>query len=83
MKPDDLLNFKLDDAEKAKLEIDRKTNEFEALIEEARAMYVKDFKTFEDFEALKGEYALGSYNYAFKHSGAYFLSKLPNVALMT
>lgn len=72
-----------DEAEKAKLEIDRKTNEFEALIEEAQVMYVEDFKKFEDFEAPKGEYALGSYNYAFKHSGAYFRSKLPSVALMT
>lgn len=55
-----------DEAEEAKLELEHKTKEFESKLATARAFMIEDFKKSDELSAIKGDYALGSYNYAFK-----------------
>lgn len=49
------------DAEDLKLEIERLKIDFETRLAEARGVTIKDFKMSEEFNWLKGKYAMGSY----------------------
>ncbi|XP_022854302.1 uncharacterized protein LOC111375666 [Olea europaea var. sylvestris] len=63
------------EAEGLKLEIERLKVDFEARLAEARGVAIEDFKTSEEFNGLKGEYAMGSYFHAFKEARAFLRSR--------
>lgn len=43
---------------------------------------VEDFKKSDEFVALKVEYTLGSYQYAFKHAWTFLRTRLPDIQLV-
>lgn len=58
-----------------KLEIERLKIDFETRLAETRRVAIEDFKMSEEFNDLKGEYAMGSYFHAFKEARAFLRSK--------
>lgn len=65
--------------EEAKLELLHKTKEFEEKLAKVKETAWEEFKTSEDCDKIKGEYALGDYLHAFKEARAYLRAHLPDV----
>ncbi|XP_022851483.1 uncharacterized protein LOC111373208 [Olea europaea var. sylvestris] len=68
-----------DEAEEAKLELVRKTKEFEDKMAKVKERAWEEFKTSEDCDRIKGEYASGAYLHAFKEARAFLRARLPDV----
>ncbi|XP_022858646.1 uncharacterized protein LOC111379498 [Olea europaea var. sylvestris] len=75
---DDLVAAK-DEVEGARLELIQKTKDFGRELEAVRERAWEEFKTSEDCDKIKGEYASGAYFHALKEARAFLRQKLPDV----
>ncbi|XP_022864604.1 uncharacterized protein LOC111384547 [Olea europaea var. sylvestris] len=76
----DDLDVAKDEVEGVRLELVQKTKDFERELADVKEKAWEEFKTSEDCDKIKGEYALGAYFHALKEARAFIRLKLPDVA---